>query len=101
MDARFPIRHKSAKAVVAVMTTKQKGASEMKITTTGIDLAGVWYCDPEGIDAIAKRVPEILEDAANGLPGTMRRLLERLTDNLKEMNRPVGSADTEVAQRKC
>ncbi len=28
-----------------------------------------------GIDAIAKRVPEILEDADNGLPGTMRRNL--------------------------
>lgn len=30
---------------------------------------------PQGIHLIAKRVPDILEDAENGLPGTMRHLL--------------------------
>ena len=39
---------------------------------------------PKGIDAIAKRVPEILEDGENGLPGTLWRLLEGLSANLKE-----------------
>jgi transposase len=38
---------------------------------------------PKGINAIAKRIPEILEDADNGLPGTIRQLLDRLTRNLK------------------
>lgn len=42
---------------------------------------------PKGVDAIAKRMPEILENAENGLPGTMRQLLDRLTVNLKEMGR--------------
>src|SRR4030065_630341 len=39
---------------------------------------------PKGIKSIAERMPDILEDAENGLPGTMRKLLERLSDNLKE-----------------
>jgi transposase len=42
---------------------------------------------PLGIRSIMKQVPEILEDGENGLPGTMRNLIERLTENLKEMDR--------------
>src|SRR4030066_1202980 len=42
---------------------------------------------PQGIKSIAKRMPDILEDAENGLPGTMRHLIERLNDSLKEMDR--------------
>ncbi|GKS68290.1 hypothetical protein W03_02940 [Nitrosomonas sp. PY1] len=38
---------------------------------------------PQGIQSIGKRIPDILEDAENGLPGTMRRLLERLKTTLK------------------
>ena len=30
---------------------------------------------PQGIRSIIKRVPDILEDAGNDLPGTMRHLL--------------------------
>ena len=34
-------------------------------------------------------MPDILEDAENGLPGTLRKLLERLNDHFKELNRQV------------
>ena len=44
---------------------------------------------PQGIQSIGKRLPYILEDAENGLPVTMRRLLERLIDHLKERDRQV------------
>jgi transposase len=33
---------------------------------------------PQGIRSIKTRIPEILEDGENGLPGTMRYLLKRL-----------------------
>ena len=47
---------------------------------------------PQGIGSIAKHIPEILEDGENGLPGTMRNLIERLTENLREMDgRPKNS----------
>jgi transposase len=48
---------------------------------------------PQGIRSITKQIPEILEDGENGLPGTMRNLLERLTDNLKEMDRQVNELE--------
>jgi len=51
---------------------------------------------PQGIRSIAKQIPEILEDGDNGLPGTMRNLLERLTDNLKEMDRQVNELEAKI-----
>uniref|UniRef100_A0A2X0R5Q1 Transposase n=1 Tax=Candidatus Nitrotoga fabula TaxID=2182327 RepID=A0A2X0R5Q1_9PROT len=51
---------------------------------------------PKGITAVAKRIPEILEDAENGLPGTMRKLLERLTDSLKEMDRQARELEVQI-----
>lgn len=38
----------------------------------------------------------ILEDGENGLPGTIRQLLERLTDNLKEMDRQVKELEVQI-----
>ena len=51
---------------------------------------------PQGIRSITKQIPEILEDGENGLPGTMRNLLERLTDNLKEMDRQVNELEAKI-----
>ena len=45
---------------------------------------------PKGMGHIAKRLPEILEDGENGLPGMMRELIVRLGENLKEMDKQVG-----------
>lgn len=53
---------------------------------------------PQGLRSIAKRMPEILEDGENGLPGAMRRLLERLNGNLKEMDRQVNELDGQIKQ---
>lgn len=51
---------------------------------------------PQGIFSIVKRIPEILEDGENGLPGMMRNLLERLTGNLKEMDRQVDELEKQI-----
>jgi len=51
---------------------------------------------PKGIHSIIKRIPEILEDGENGLPGTMRNLLQRLTENLKEMDRQVDELEKQI-----
>lgn len=51
---------------------------------------------PQGISSIAKRIPDILEDGENGLSGTMRNLLKRLTENLKEMNRQFGELELQI-----
>lgn len=53
---------------------------------------------PQGINSIVKRMPDILEDAENGIPGTMRQLLQRLNDHLKELDRQVGELELQVKQ---
>jgi transposase len=51
---------------------------------------------PQGIHSIGKRMPDILEDAENGLPGTMRHLLKRLNDHLKELSRQVEELELQI-----
>jgi transposase len=50
----------------------------------------------KGIGHIAKRLPEILEDGENGLPGMMRELLQRLGENLQDMDRQVGELERHI-----
>jgi transposase len=51
---------------------------------------------PQGIRSISKQIPEILENGENGLPGTMRNLIDRLTENLKEMDRQVKELEAKI-----
>ena len=51
---------------------------------------------PQGIRNVAKRVPELLEDASNELPGPFRHLIDRLTAHLKELDRQVKELEQEI-----
>lgn len=48
---------------------------------------------PQGIAHIAKRVPELIEDATNDLPGSFRLLVQRELDQLKELDRQVSEIE--------
>lgn len=51
---------------------------------------------PQGIGNIAKRLPGILEDGENSLPGIFRQLIQRLSDHLKELDRQVGELEVQI-----
>jgi len=51
---------------------------------------------PQGIGHITKRLPEILEDVDNDLPGTFLQLLQRLGEHLKELDRQVGELEIQI-----
>ena len=51
---------------------------------------------PQGLVNIAKRVPEILEDASNELPVPFRGLIDRLTKHLKELDQQVKEFEREI-----
>jgi transposase len=51
---------------------------------------------PQGIYNVAKRVPELLEDARNELPASVRHLIERLTEHLKELDRQVKDFEKQI-----
>ena len=51
---------------------------------------------PQGLGHIAKRLPAILEDGENELPGMFRQLLQRLTDHLKELDLQVKELEIQI-----
>ena len=51
---------------------------------------------PQGISHVTKRLPEILEDAGNDLPGVFRKLLQRLGVHLRELNRQVEELEQQI-----
>lgn len=51
---------------------------------------------PQGIAQIAKRVPELIEDASNQLPGSFRLLIDRLLEHLKELDRQVDEIEAQI-----
>lgn len=51
---------------------------------------------PQGIGHIAKRVPSLIEDATNELPGTFRVLIDRLLEHLKALDRQVAELEAQI-----
>jgi transposase len=51
---------------------------------------------PQGITNIAKRVPELIEDASNDLPGSFRLLVQRLMDHLNELDKQVDELEVQI-----
>ena len=98
-NMRFvPIKNVEQQAILSVHRARQgfvKSRTAQANQIRGL-LAEFGIVMPQGITSIAKRMPDILEDAENNLPGTMRRLLERLHDNLKEMDRQVNELETQI-----
>lgn len=53
---------------------------------------------PKGVGALRKRLPEVLEDAENGLSAMLRRLLARGYQQLQELDGHIGFYDEEIAR---
>jgi len=51
---------------------------------------------PLGISHISKRLPEILENGENDLPGVFRRLLQRLGEHLRVLGRQVDELEVQI-----
>jgi transposase len=53
---------------------------------------------PQGIGHVYERVPLLIEDATNELPGAFRLLIDRLLQHLKELDRQVQELEGEIEQ---
>lgn len=53
---------------------------------------------PQGIANIVKCVPELIEDASNELSGSFRRLVARLLDHLKELDKQVTELESQIKE---
>jgi transposase len=93
-----PIKNGEQQAVLALHRARQgfvKARTAQANQIRGL-LAEYGIVIPQGIGHIAKRLPDILEDGENNLPGTFRELLDRLGNHLKELDREVGELEVQI-----
>jgi transposase len=93
-----PVKNGEQQAVLALHRARQgfvKARTAQANQIRGL-LAEFGIVIPQGIGHIAKRLPEILEDGENELPGAFRQLLDRLGDHLKELDRQVGELEVQI-----
>ena len=93
-----PIKSAQMQAVLAVHRARQgfvKARTAQANQIRGL-LSEFGIVIAQGIGHIGKRLPEILEDGENALPGMMRQLLRRLGENLKEMDEQVSELERQI-----
>jgi len=98
-NMRFvPIKNIEQQAILSVHRARQgfvKARTAQANQMRGL-LSELGIVMPQGIRSISNRMPDILEDAENSLPGTMRWLLERLNNHLKELDRQVKELEFQI-----
>ena len=98
-NMRFvPIKNAEQQAVLALHRARQ-GFVKAR-TAQGNQIRGLLtefgLVIPKGIAQIAQRVPELIEDATNELPGSFRLLILRLMEQLKELDRQVNEIEAQI-----
>lgn len=93
-----PIKNGEQQTVLALHRARQgfvKARTAQANQIRGL-LAEFGIVIPQGIGHIGTRLPQILEDGANDLPGVFRHLLQRLGDHLKELERQVDELEVQI-----
>lgn len=98
-NMRFvPIKNIEQQAALSLHRVRQGFIRERTALANRIRglLAEFGLIIPQGIHHIARRMPEILEDADNELSGPMRALLARLLEHLQELNRQAQELEAQI-----
>ena len=93
-----PVKTAEQQAVLSVHRARQgfvKARTAQANQIRGL-LAEFGIVIPKGIGHIAKRLPEILEDGENGLPGMMRQLVRGLGEQLKVVDKQVEEMERQI-----
>jgi transposase len=93
-----PIKTREQQAMLSLHRARQgfvKARTAQANQIRGL-LAEFGLVIPVGMAHIHERVPEILEDAENQLPGSMRQLIDRLREHLKELDRQVKELEKQI-----
>ena len=98
-NMRFvPIKNGEQQAVLALHRARQGFVTARTAQANQIRglLSEYGIVIPQGLGHVSKRLPEILEDGENDLPGVFRQLLQRLGDHLRELHRQVGELELQI-----
>lgn len=95
-----PIKNIEQQAVLSLHRARQGFVGERTALANRIRglVAEFGLIIPQGIHHIARRIPEILEDASNELSDPMRALLARLLEHLQELQQQAKELETEIIQ---
>lgn len=100
-NMRFvPVKNVEQQAVLALHCVRQgfvKARTAQANQIRGL-LGEFGLIVPQGIGHIAGRVPELIEDASNDLPGSFRLLVQRMLDHLKELGRQVDELEMQIVK---
>lgn len=95
-----PIKTVEQQSVLALHTVRQgfvKARTAQANQIRGL-LSEFGLILPQGIGHIARRVPELIEDASNELPGTFRLLVQRMLEHLKELDTQVEELEVQIVK---
>ena len=100
-NMRFvPIKDIEQQSVLALHTVRQgfvKARTAQANQIRGL-LSEYGLIVPQGIWHVASRVPELIEDASNELPGSFRLLIQRLLDHFKELDSQVDELESQIVK---
>jgi transposase len=100
-NMRFvPVKNIEQQSVLALHRVRQgfvKARTAQANQIRGL-LAEFGLVIPQGIANIAKRVPELIEDASNELSGSFRLLIDRLIEHFKELDKHVDALDAKIKE---
>jgi len=98
-NMRFvPVKNIEQQAVLALHRVRQgfiKARTAQVNQIRGL-LAEFGLIVPQGISHIASRVPELIEDASNELPGSFRTLINQLVDHVKVLHTQVLDMEAKI-----
>jgi transposase len=98
-NMRFvPIKNVEQQAVLALHRARQgfvKARTAQANQIRGL-LGEYGLVVPQGIAYIAKRVPDLIEDASIDLPGSFRLLIDRLLEHLKQLQQQVEEIEAQI-----
>ena len=93
-----PVKHVEQQAVLAVHRVRQaliKARTAQANQIRGL-LSEFGLIIPQGIAHISKRVPEMLDNAGDDVPGAFRELMQRMLDHLKSLDQQVGEVERQI-----
>ena len=98
-NMRFvPVKDVEQQAVLALHRVRQSMVKARTAQANQIrgPLSEIGLIIPVGIAHIHKRVPAMVEDAREAVPGAFRALAQRMLDHLKELDRQVGELALQI-----
>lgn len=93
-----PIKNAEQQSVLSLHRVRQafvKARTAQANQIRGL-LAEYGLIVPKGIGFIATRVPDLIEDACNELPGIFRQLIDRLLEHLKLLDKQVDEIEVQI-----